>query len=149
MSTQASFTSTEWLTLQFAPLWIFSAVAAADRNIDKKEIEALAKELQEAILYKEPLVRDVLVSVATDFSNIMSQYKTDPRNVTTGLQDVADLLDKKVTPQQAQNFKKAMLLIGRNVAEASGGGLLGMGKKMSDEETSALTLAAVALRVSL
>jgi hypothetical protein len=104
MSTQASFASTEWLTLQFAPLWIFSAVAAADRNIDKKEIEALAKELQEAILYKEPLVRDVLVSVATDFSNIMSQYKTDPRNVTTGLQDVADLLDKKVTPQQAQNF---------------------------------------------
>jgi hypothetical protein len=149
MSTQASYTSTEWLTLQFAPLWVFSAVAAADRNIDKKEIEALAKELQEAILYKEPLVRDVLVSVATDFSNIMSQYKADSRNVTTGLQDVADLLDKKVTQQQAQNFKRAMLLIGRNVAEASGGGLFGRGKKMSDEETAALTLAAVALRVSL
>lgn len=149
MSTQASFMSEEWRTLQFAPLWIFSLVAGADGSIDKKEIAALAKELQEAVLFKEPLARDVLLSVATNFADVMSQYQADSRNAVTGLRDVADLLDKKASSQQADNFKKAVLLIGRNVAEASGGGLLGLGKKMSDQETSALALAAVTLRVSL
>ena len=92
MSTQASFTSEEWRTLQFAPLWIFSLVAGADGSIDKKEIAALAKELQEAVLFKEPLARDVLLSVATNFADVMSQYQADSRNAVTGLRDVADLI---------------------------------------------------------
>jgi hypothetical protein len=149
MSTQASFTSEEWCTLQFAPLWTFTAVAGADRKIDEKEIQALAKELQEAILFKEPLVRDVLLSVASDFSNVMLRYKKDSRDTIGGLREAASILDRKATPQQARNFKGAMLLIGRNVAEASGGGLLGLGSKMSDEEKTAFVLVAAALGVSL
>jgi hypothetical protein len=149
MSTQASFTPEEWRTLQFAPLWTFTIVAGADRNIDEKEIQALAKELQEAVLFKEPLVRDVLYSVASDFSNVMLQYKKDSRDTIVGLREAAGILDKKATSQQARNFKGAMLLIGRNVAGASGGGLLGLGSKISDEEKAALVLVAAALGVSL
>ena len=40
-----------------------TAVAAADRDIDKEEQHALAKELSEAELYRNPLAKAVLTSV--------------------------------------------------------------------------------------
>jgi uncharacterized membrane protein YebE (DUF533 family) len=50
-------------------------VAASDGNIDDKEAAALAKELQDAPFYVEPLAREVLMSVvidlATSWSNII------------------------------------------------------------------------------
>jgi chorismate synthase len=141
-----SYTVEEWRTLQFAPLWVFTAVAGADRNIDQKEAGALAKELSEWAQFKEPLVQEVLLSVARDLANVMTQYRTDSRDVMAGLKDVADLLDRKAMQEQVKNFKGALLLIGRNIAQASGGGPLGLGDKVSAEEKTALALIMMALR---
>lgn len=140
------YTMDEWRTLQFAPLWVFTAISAANKKVSKKEITALAKEISEAHLYKEPLVQEVLGSVGSDFESVFREYQADSRDVMRGLSDVADLLDSKAETEQAKNFKMAMLLMGRNIAEASGGGFLGMGKKMGDNEKAALVLVAAALR---
>ena len=144
-----SYTMEEWRTLQFAPIWVFTAVASADRKIDEKEAGALAKELSEWAQFKEPLVQEVLLSVVNDVANVMAQYHTDSRGVMAGLKDVADLLDRKATQEQAKKFKGAMLLIGNNIAQASGGGIFGTGDKISTEEKSALALIMMALRAIL
>jgi hypothetical protein len=148
MSIKDSYTPEEWQTLQFAPLWVFGAVAGADQNIDQKEAEALAKEIADAPLYKEPLVREIMISLASDFSGVMGQYKADSRTVLAGLKDVKEVLGKQANPEQANNFKGAMLLIGRNVARASGGGIFHR-DPVSNEEKTALVMIAATLEISL
>jgi hypothetical protein len=148
VSSKDSYTSKEWQTLQFAPLWVFTAVAAADQKIDEKEVEALTKEIKDAPLYKEPLVREILISLAFDLVNVMEQYKRDSRDVMSGLRDVASVLDKKATPEEANHFKRALLLIGGNVAKASGGGGILRRDPMSAEEKTALVMVALSLGVS-
>lgn len=135
MSSATIFTSSETRTLQFTPLWVFFAVAAADGKVDKVEVDVFVNELSEADLFKEPLAREVLQSVRGDFGNIWKAFQADVRNVVTGLTQVADLLDRKVSPQIAYNFKAAMLMIGFNVSEATTKGLFGgMYKKRAGQE---------------
>lgn len=145
MTNRSLFTSQEWQTLQFAPLWVFGMVASADQNIDEKEFKALAKELAEAPLYKEPLVREVLMSVGTDFKGLMDAFKADSRTALSGLGDVATVLDAKATAQQSKGFKGAMMLIAKNVAEASGGGILRRDPVAAEEKT-AIVMIGMALK---
>ncbi|PSB44095.1 hypothetical protein C7B67_23050 [filamentous cyanobacterium Phorm 6] len=142
------FTSEEWQSLQYSPLWVFSAVAGADGEIDEQETHALVKEVEEAPLYKIPLVRDVFASVSIDFNNIMKQYGADSRDVSEGLGDVADILAKKVSTEESKSFKGALIFLGVNIANASGG-FLGFGDHMSDEEKAAIGLIAAVLRADL
>jgi hypothetical protein len=135
--------------LQFTPLWTFSAIAGAESGIDDKEKAALAKELAEAPLFKEALVREVLLALAGDLANQLRAYGADTRDVLKGLGDMADVLDRRATPEEAKNFKNAMLLIGRNIAQSSGGGFLGTGDKVSDREKAAFVLVAAAMRVKI
>jgi len=128
---------------------VFTTVASADKNIDPKELEALAKEIQEAPLYKDELVREVLLSVGMDLSNLMTQYQADSRNVMVGLQDVAALLKRKASAENGENFKKSLLLIGGNVAKASGGGGIFRRDPISDEEKKALVMVAMWLDLKL
>jgi hypothetical protein len=48
ISQKELFTSEEWQSLQYSPLWVFSAVAGADGEIDELELHALVKEVEEA-----------------------------------------------------------------------------------------------------
>jgi len=146
MINKTSFTPEEWRTLQFAPLRAFYLVAGADSKVDVKETEEMIKTLNEAAFFIEPLVREVLFSIVSDFNNILAKLQTEKRNFLDGLRDVADILDKKATPEVAKNFKTALLHIAHKIAEASGGGLFGMGDKVSDSEKAAITGIAVALR---
>lgn len=143
-----SYTTSEWRTLQFCPLWVFAAVAGADKKIDDKEAGALAKELSEWAQFNEPLAQEVLLSLGTDLSNMMPLFNQDARDVMAGFRDVADLLDRKATAQQSKGFKGAMLLIGRNIAQSSGGGMFGTGDKMSTDEKNALALIMITLRAT-
>jgi len=143
------FTLQEWRTLQFAPLWVFSAVAAADGNVEEKEFEILARELSEAHLYKNLLARDVLLSVANEFAKVLPDYGADPRDVVNGLKEVADILDRKVSPQDRYEFKRAMLGLGYNVVETSSKGMLGFGKKAREQKHKALDVTAIIMRFSM
>jgi uncharacterized protein YegL len=150
MANQSLFTTTEWRTLQFTPLWIFAAVASADGKIDKKELEALAKELAEANQYKEQLAKDVLITLGNDFSNLLQQFRNDTRGVQNGLVEVANLLDRKVSPQTAYNFKGSMLMIGYNIYEATEKTFFGgVNKKAMEKKQRVLDAVAMVLRFSL
>lgn len=148
MSSRESYTATEWQTLQFAPLWVFTAVAAADKQIDQKEMRALATSIASGPFYKEPLVAEVMSSVAVGFAGIMDDYNKDTRDVLQGLKDVADVLSRNATSDQSANFKRAMLAVGTDVAKASGATLFHR-DPVSNEEKAALIMVAMALDVKL
>ncbi len=137
MSLREQYTAEEWQTLQFGPLWVFTTVVSGQDTGDEKRLEALAREIQEAPLYRDPLVREVLVSVGDELSDLMVRYQEDARNVMDGLQDVAQVLGQKAGDEGAENFKKSMLLIGGNVAKA--GDETGA-EAIGDEEKRALGL---------
>jgi hypothetical protein len=138
------FTDQEWQTLQFAPLWTFNAVAAADGDIDQQEMGKLGEYLQNALSFNDQLVREVMSSVALDLGGRLEAYKADSRDIASGLQQCADILDRKVAAEQAQAFKMAMLFIAKNIAEASSDAA---GQQVSQVEQNAFALVAVALRV--
>jgi hypothetical protein len=140
------FTDEEWQTLQFAPLWVFAGVASIDNNIDDKEKEALAKELSEWALYKEPLVQEVFLSVGQSLPTTLPAFAADSRDLLVGLKDVADLLDAKVTPEQSHGFKGALILLGRKVGEASGTTFAAGEDNVSDAEKMAIVMMGTALR---
>ncbi len=78
------------------------------------------------------------VRPALFFAELQRLYSEDSRASREGLAQVAEILKAKATPEQARGFKEAMLLIGEKVAMASGSGLLGLGRKVSDAEKAAL-----------
>ena len=147
--TLTPFASREWQTLQYAPLWVFSAVADVDGKVDDQEWSALFKEIAEASLYQVPLIRDVFTSISEDVNNILKRYGADSRDVSDGLRDVVEILDSKVSLEESVSFKHALIFLGVKIANASGGGFLGLGNKMTDEETSALSIIAALLEADL
>jgi len=122
------FSEREWRTLQFAPLWVFAAVAGADSKIDKKERLTLAKELAGASICYGKLAFEVLSSVFEELPDVLREYDADSRDVANALREVDFLLSQKVTPQEARDFKEAIYHIGRLVAQASGG-IFGIGRR--------------------
>jgi len=145
MSTKQMFTNDEWLTLEYAPLWILSGIAIANGRLDEKEVEAFTKELADAPFYKDELVREVMLDDLAGLDSLMASYKADTRNVETGLAQVADILEAKA-PDHAENFKKVLLAIAAKVANASGPIF---GEKISEKEKAVFVIMALSLRAKL
>ena len=59
---------------------------------------------------------------------------------------IREVLDLRSDPDEAMHFKRAVLLIAHNVAQASGDGPPGEAN-VSDEEKAAIVLVAVAMRL--
>ena len=145
MSLRSGFTDTEWRMLQKTPIWAFIVTASADGKVDPKEIEAFTKELGEAGLYKDELAREVFTSLSAELVDVLPSCLVPPQELLAGLRDVGSLLDKKAATH-AQGFKGAVLVICKNVAEASGRRLRG---KISKEEKERIVVVALALGANI
>jgi len=145
MSLRMNFTDSEWETLEKTPVWAFILTAAADGNVDKKELEAFAKELSETMQYKDELAREVFMSLVARLNDILPSCIDGPEKVIAGLQSAGQIVDAKC-PLNAEPFKRSVLLICSNVAEASG---KVFGSKVSEEEKTAIVIVASALGVKM
>ncbi len=132
------FTPVEWQLIKSVPVWIFQIVAGADQQIDKKEIKAFLKELQEADYYREPLVREILFSIAKEYPSGPQTQSISYEQILRDLEQVHKILHHRVTPEQADNFKKDMLLIAQQVAQASSSGILSFGTRICPEEENVI-----------
>lgn len=148
MSYKAKMTSTDWESLQLGVLATFFGVASADGKVDKEEIGAFAKGMSLSHIYKNPLASELFESVTTDLATLLTRYKADGRNQIKHLMDVADILDRAVSQEIAEGFKRDLLTVAIHVANATGG-FLGFGEKISKDEKGAIATMAVALRVAL
>ena len=149
MEMRRNFSEKEWLTLQLIPFWVFTAIAGIEGKIDVKDIRAFADELQKAKLYKNPFVREVLTSIVNDISNVVTDYKRDEREVIVGLIESGELLEKKVSADDGQDFKLAMVLFAISVVEASRGKLGEKDQALSAKIKEVVALIAAALKLKL
>ena len=157
MASKADFTSEEWKTIVAAAPMVGLAVTCASPNgpwgVMKEMLSmgmAMAEMLQKAS--SNPLIAELAADLKA------RQTKPEPPQ---GLKDteqckesalnhvraVNDLLNRKVKAEEADEFKKWLLTIGRRVAEASNeGGVFGFGgERVSEAEKNVLRQIAFAL----
>jgi len=141
MAFKEKFTDQEWLYLEKAPFLVFNAVANADGTIDKKEIKAFHKALQNFTELSNELSKEILKSVAKNFK----ESDIDISNLNSELAKVTKVLESKVSYKDALNFKKTLIALGIHIGNSSGGIF---SSKFSDEEVEALKTVGTSLGVS-
>lgn len=146
MSKKALFSKSEWQLLADGPEWVFAALAAADGNV------AVMIKAKEASTFKD-VVKDY--SSRSDLVNEVIGDKLKPsqeiKNATLSdaeqaLEEINDLLAAKLDRREADQYRKFLNDVGDSVAKATGEGLLGTGKKLSDKEIKALAKIKTALK---
>lgn len=142
MAVKSLFTDEEWNILEAAPFWVFNAVADADGEIDKKEVKAFKKVLQNYDEFNNELTTEVLQSIGSKFDEGTT---VDPDKMSDQLKQVPNILEAKVSYKDALNFKKTLIAIGIHVGNSSGGIF---SSKFSDEEVEALKKVGLLLGVS-
>jgi hypothetical protein len=157
MASKSDFTAEEWKTIVAAAPMVGLAVTCASPNgpwgVMKEMLSmgmAMAEMLQKGS--SNPLITELAADLKA------RQTKPEPPQ---GMKDseqckqaalnhvraVNDLLARKVKPEEADEFKKWLLTVGRRVAEAANeGGIFGFGgEQVSDAEKNVLRQIAFAL----
>jgi len=134
------FTQEEWQLLKLLPFQVFVLVAGADGRIDKEEVAQLQKDLRDAPFYKDLLHRELFIDILSSDINALITEAADVTKLAARASQMKAILQQKLTPEEYQRFVGSMFINGVKVARASGGGVLGLGDKVSEEEKRALAL---------
>lgn len=145
MSYTEIFDSNEWETLQFSMMWVFRGVAGADGKIDKEEQVALTQIIKNYYKIPYPLIKEVLKSLSTNPGVYFRNSINDSREYRKGLEETAEILDSKVSLEEALIFKKILTTIGIYVANASGD----KKSKISNEEVDQISRLAYHLKLKM
>src|SRR5262245_3768298 len=146
MSTKTDFSADEWKLVVTAPMMAGLAVVAASPSGPLgvlREMLAVGKLLAETKTRMEAVggpSTELLRTLASDLSSPEARIQTDvgelrglsPEQLRTHALDacrtVAALLDRKTTPEEAQEIKRWLVTIAQRTAEAAKeGGFLGFG----------------------
>jgi len=131
------FDEEEWRSLQYTPFWVFQAIVGAKGSTEAAESAILETFLRNAQGIEEPLLAEVVASVAADLERVRGGVIADPRPVEDAFPEVRALLDRRVERERADEFKDALLGLAYAIANASGPGFLDLGDRVSKEESSA------------
>ena len=157
MASRSDFTPEEWKTIVAAAPMVGLAVTCASPSgpwgVMKEMLSmglAMAEMLEKGS--SNPLIAELMTDLKARQTkpepppNVKDaeQYKEAALN---HIRAVNDLLNRKVNPEEADEFKTWLLTIGRRVAEAANeGGLFGFGgERVSDAEKNVLRQIAFAL----
>ena len=157
MATKSDFTSEEWKTIVAAAPMVGLAVTCASPNGPWGVLkEMLSMGMAMAEMLQKGSSNSLIAELGADLK--ARQTKPEPPQ---GLKDpdqckqaalnhvraVNDIIDRKVKAEEADEFKKWLLTVGRRVAEASNeGGIFGFGgERVSEAEKNVLRQIAFAL----
>lgn len=162
MTGRAQYSPEEWNLVRKAPGMVGLAVVAASPSGPLgilKEMFAVGKLVGETMLQdrSNTLISSVVADLATREGREQAQPteisgmspEQAKRHALDTCRQVAALVDQKATREEAEGFKRWLLLLGRCAAEAAKeGGFLGIGgTRVSGQEIAALNEAAAALGV--
>lgn len=148
MSLLQKYSSDEISTLNLVPLWVFYAVAGADSVIDQREISAFKGMLKEANNLKDQFSREILTALYDHFDDVVLKSKSE--QPIPGIEKAMDIVSRKSSPSESEEFKLVVFSMGWSVAAASGDFTeTGEGSNISDEEIENLTHIADALSLSM
>ena len=126
----------------------FLMIAAADGTIDNKEIDKFASKININSQSGTNLAHQACAHlVQTDFEVISDFISNgvEPMVVMAVMQKCMEIIDQHVPEQEAAALRVTAIQLAKDVAEASGGGFLGLGSKISKQEKTAMELLQVIL----
>ncbi len=125
-----------------APALVFLLVAAADGNVDKKEIAQFKKTIQDPDY--QPLFA-AMRETESDIPDLLAAIKSSGRSPVEELAILRGILEQLMPEEAASHYKVMLLKLGKSIAEASGGFLGVFGSKIGKEEKLAIAAIAGAL----
>ncbi|MDC1068385.1 hypothetical protein OAQ99_04425 [Candidatus Kapabacteria bacterium] len=147
MKFKDSFDANEWETLQFSLMWVFRGVAGADGKIDKEEQSALTKLIKSHTKIPFAFTKEILESLDSNPGSFFRKSIVDSRDYRKGLEESAEILDSKISLDEALLYKKFLTAVGIFVANASGDD--SESNKISDEEVDQLSKLAFHLKLKM
>jgi hypothetical protein len=167
VSRRADFTTSEWAELKQAAELVGFGMLGVSRSgpIGKvRELVALSSCLAPGAAPRQFSQNELVVALLEDaraeplgpasylfhrdLTGLIVAIIIGRLNILTHCERTATLLAAKTSQTEAEGLKQWLLWIARTVAEASGDGWLGMGRKVSEEEATMLNEVATALRIS-
>lgn len=145
---EGDLTAEELQILAYAPMSVFCMVAAADGNIDKKEIEAFRQELLKGLQTDSEILIRVTVGAMEGFEEMIMKLLNQEENILEKLMEARVILDNRLPPEESDKFKASLIGLGEAVASASGGFLGIFGSKIDKNEKKALSVLSKLLGVS-
>lgn len=147
MSRLQHYSAEEISALHLIPLWVFYAVAGADSVIDQREISTFKRMLKDAENLVDSFARDVFTGLQKEFDEAVLRSKSE--EPIDGIQKTMEVVSRKSSPSECEDFKLLVFVIGWSVAAASGDlSDTGEGSNISQEEIENLTQIAEALSLS-
>ena len=119
-------------------------VAGADGAVDPKEEKRFAELLVAASQTDEPL-HSVIERARATMPGPTSSPSLAHEDAIDRVRAGVRVAEDKLKPEAAERFKDGLYCMGKALAEASGGGFLGLGKRLSHEEQDALVVLAACL----
>jgi hypothetical protein len=145
MAGKNDFSAEEWAMLRQAPFMASKLVIAAGPSGPvgrKKEITAANKAVAEAADARTPLLRSLCQDLKQEasFPRLDEERRSFHDRAVAILKQVGGLLERKASPEEAEEMKQWLNTIARRTAEAAKeGGFLGVGGTLvSGQEQEAL-----------
>jgi hypothetical protein len=129
-------------TLQFAPLWVLSALAGTYTRFDPYELDAFWDVLVEVTLRTPEPARSILASTTENRAGLLLDFELDGRPVVSGLSDTVAALDA-MGPPAGPDYRCALLRIAAAVARSRGP----FGRRVTTDDEQKLLLVAALLDV--
>jgi hypothetical protein len=140
--TDSGISAEQWDLIAYAPVGVFLLVAGADGNVDKKEIGAFQKGLVGGVLgaSNSEIMQQALLHVSKDLDDRLDVLtRQSGEAIAKMLFTAQQYVRAGAGPEAAQLFSNALCSLGEQVANASGGGFLGLGSKIGKEEKAILS----------
>jgi len=123
-----------------APILIFLLIAAADGKIDKKEVTAFGKLMEESMTGNPEQLMDIAL-IACSQDTIEKMANLVQLDTVEELISLNAAIKEQLSPEVAKVYCLELMVLGHAIANSSGGGLLGkigLKKKVGKEEEQAL-----------
>ena len=117
------FSPEEWAAIKRSPILVFYYVANADQNIEMNEVEQLIKQFDQLERYASTVFTQVVTDIMGDAKQLavtVGEILSEKADAKTQLVAVQEVVDSKLHPEDATAFKNALLLLGMDIASATG-----------------------------
>lgn len=120
------FTSEEWTRLERLPVLVFQFVAIADQKIEPHEVQAFLNELQDALQYRDPLIRELFADMnqvpvfQAAWDGMSSIANTSGDAIAAEIAATKSLLQSKLSADEYQRFFFVLLGVGVTISNAQG-----------------------------
>ena len=148
MASKAAFSKKEWELVKDAPEWVRAALTSADKRAalltQLKESKGFSKAVA-GFETRSQLIREVIEDKSKPAKALKGATLSDAEDA---LGQIGEVLGRKLTREEADDFRGFLMAIGESLAASAGEGLLGVGDKISKKEAAALERIASALKAT-